>query len=83
MNRTYSNNTFSPTARGTIGRTVPAMSKGSTCPLRKATETQQVLAMAYVPSQPFESLYSAEEALRRGTLFAALDLPYCTGGVRR
>ncbi|MBR2013043.1 MAG: spore coat associated protein CotJA [Clostridia bacterium] len=36
----------------------------------------QVLAMAYVHSQPWAHLYSAEEALHRGTLFAQLDLPF-------
>ena len=40
-----------------------------------------VLAMAYVLSQPFEKLYSAEDAIKRGTLFMALDLPY--GGKRQ
>ena len=39
-----------------------------------------VLAMAYVLSQPFEKLYNPEEAIKRGTLFMALDLPY--GGKR-
>lgn len=35
-----------------------------------------VLAMAYVLSQPFEKLYSAGDALKNGTLFMGLDLPY-------
>ncbi len=35
------------------------------------------LAIATVPMQRFEQLYSVPEALRRGTLFAALDLPFC------
>jgi len=39
-----------------------------------------VLAMAYVLSQPFEKLYSPEEAWNRGTIFKGLDLPY--GGRR-
>lgn len=42
----------------------------------------EVLAMAYVPRQLFTNLYSPSEALRAGTLFADLDLPYCTGGTR-
>ena len=41
-----------------------------------------VLAMAYVPSQPFENLYCAEKALARGTLFADLDKPYEGGCCR-
>ncbi len=36
----------------------------------------QVLAMAYVLSQPWASLYPADEALHRGTLFRQLDLPF-------
>ena len=41
---------------------------------------QQVsLAMLYVPYQRFDKLYSEEEALERGTLFRALDLPFLGG----
>lgn len=36
-----------------------------------------VLAMAYVESQDFDEIYSPSVALKRGTLFAALDKPYC------
>lgn len=38
------------------------------------------LAMAYVPRQEFGGLYPPEKAWQRGTLFAALDLPYSIGG---
>ena len=34
------------------------------------------LAIATVPVQRFEQLYPVSEALCRGTLFAALDLPF-------
>ena len=34
------------------------------------------LAMAYVPMQQWRKLYSPEEALRRGTMFEELDLPF-------
>lgn len=37
------------------------------------------LAMAYVPYQPFENFFDNETALRRGTLFKALDLPFYGG----
>ena len=40
-----------------------------------------VLAMAYVPTQQWQDLYEAEEALHRGTLFRQLDLPF-EGGAR-
>lgn len=41
--------------------------------------SQVSLAMLYVPSQRWEKLYSEEEALARGTLFRALDLPFLGG----
>ncbi len=34
------------------------------------------LAMAYVPYQEFEDLFSDEDALYRGTLYKRLDLPF-------
>lgn len=37
---------------------------------------EMVLAMAYVLSQTFEKLYAPADALKRGTLFMKLDLPY-------
>ncbi|MDD6313375.1 MAG: spore coat associated protein CotJA [Firmicutes bacterium] len=41
------------------------------------------LAMAYVKNQKYECLYSPAEALCRGTLFSALDLPLCENGGTR
>ena len=35
-----------------------------------------VLAMAYVLSPPFEKLYAPAEAIKNGTLFMKLNLPY-------
>jgi len=41
---------------------------------------QQIsLAMLYVPYQRWDKLYSEQEALERGTLFRALDLPVLGG----
>lgn len=37
-------------------------------------------AMAYVPMQPWGKLYDFEQALKRGTLFPNLDLPFRGGG---
>ena len=34
------------------------------------------LAMAYIPMQKFENLYSSDEALCAGTLFKDLDKPF-------
>ncbi len=39
-----------------------------------------VLAMAYVLSQPLDSVYEPENALMRGTLFPDLDKPLMVGG---
>ena len=36
--------------------------------------------MAYVPWQNWGDLYSEPQALSRGTLFAALDKPFCGKG---
>lgn len=44
------------------------------------------LAMAYVPMQKWDKLYSAEEGFCRGTLFCELDFPFIgcrTGGYGR
>lgn len=41
-----------------------------------------VLAMAYVPVQQWQELYEPEDALRHGTLFRQLDLPF-EGGARK
>ena len=40
------------------------------------------LAMAYGPVQTWGETYSPEQALCRGTLFPALDLPFMRGGCR-
>lgn len=37
------------------------------------------LATVYAPYQSFADLYDIETALRRGTAFAALDLPFAPG----
>ena len=38
------------------------------------------LAMSYVPPQSWGEVYTYDEALNRGTLFAALDLHFKCGG---
>jgi len=40
------------------------------------------LAMAYVPFQMWEELFCPEEALRRGTAFPSLEMPFCPKGGR-
>ncbi len=39
------------------------------------------LAMSYVPFQKWQNIYPLEKALKRGTLFADLDLPF-KGGMK-
>ena len=41
-----------------------------------ASPCNLALAMAYVPKQKFENLYTPAEGWRRGTLWADLDKPY-------
>ncbi|WP_037372642.1 spore coat associated protein CotJA [Anaerovorax odorimutans] len=40
------------------------------------------IAMAYVPWQTWNTVYSPELALSQGTLFPELDLPFLGGGNR-
>ena len=40
------------------------------------------LAMVYSPEQGFENLYEPEEGLSRGTVFAALEMPFEGDGRR-
>ncbi len=37
------------------------------------------IAMGYVPIQNWQQPYAIEQALTRGTIFAALDLPFMMG----
>lgn len=60
------------------------------CEMLPATEGAQpiknaVLAMAYVPIQELNTVYTEEDALCQGTLFPDLDKPFHKGfgGVRR
>jgi len=46
------------------------------CGNQNDKDSEQVLAMAYVPWQQWEDLYDEDTALQRGTLFAQLDKPF-------
>lgn len=47
---------------------------------RKASNSRKmVLAMAYVPDQPWETPYDVNEGLDRGTIFPSLDKPFLGG----
>lgn len=56
-------------------------SQGSPIPRSCDFETWP-LAMAYVPMQPWEQPYDPASALKAGTLFPRLDLPFNGGGAR-
>ena len=58
----------------------PPVSPGDNC---LCTDQPISLAMAYVKDQPFTELYSPSDALKAGTLFHALNKPYCFGGRRK
>ena len=40
------------------------------------------LGMAYVPMQKFENLYDTDMAFKAGTIFKALDKPFCGRCIR-
>lgn len=42
-----------------------------------------VVAMAYVPFQELDKIYSAEQGLNQGTMFPVLDKPFLCGGMRK
>ena len=48
----------------------------ATCLTCQNEEKMPSLAMVYAPKQIFKDLYEPNEALERGTLFRALDLPF-------
>lgn len=53
--------------------------QGDCCPINKCDFScvdNFPLAMAYIPMQRFENMYSLDEALCAGTLFKELDKPF-------
>lgn len=40
------------------------------------------IGMTYVPMQPWEAPYTPDEALRAGTIFSCLFLPFIGGGCK-
>ena len=46
-------------------------------------ENKCSLAMAYVPWQKWETMYNEEEALKQGTAFPSLNLPFCRSGMKK
>ena len=50
--------------------------------LASACDGHPALSMVYSPYQHYDMLYSANEALARGTLFKELDKPWIAGGMK-
>lgn len=60
--------------------------QNDSCPINKCDFScidDFPLAMAYIPMQKFENLYSMDEALFAGTLFKDLDKPFLGGKAER
>ena len=62
-----------PFGNGTGGESVPGTCGGT------GVLTGYPLSMVYAPDQEWTGLYDDEEALSMGTLFQALNLPFCPG----
>lgn len=46
------------------------------CTCKKTAAEATSLAIASVPMQPWETPYNQETALKQGTIFPALDMPF-------
>jgi hypothetical protein len=53
------------------------------CPKHKWGLTDYPLASVYAPIQEFEQLYDLDTALKRGTVFEKLDLPFMGESVHK
>lgn len=49
---------------------------GGDCTTGRDPLAGRPLAMVYAPEQAFDGLYEPEEGLARGTVFAALEMPF-------
>ncbi len=89
----YRNNTNDYMRRGNCGRSgrnhcgnvptpmpYPSYSETSPCCDRDDALEGMALAMAYVPWQNWKCIYDVEKAFCRGTIFEALDKPFCGMG---
>lgn len=56
----------------------PAQNNNS--PMTSRFPASTPLAMAYVPFQQMSEVYDEDNALKKGTLFPELDLPFSKGG---
>lgn len=49
-------------------------------PLPEEMPEEMPVAMAYVPYQQWDTVYTAEEGFPKGTIFPQLYKPFCPGG---
>ena len=84
MNYTNVKGDFKLTCNNTSDRDVFILNDSSCRKSDGSCECREILrvGMAYVPMQPWETPYTPDRGLRRGTIFPCLDLPF-KGGVRR
>ena len=73
---------LSPADRAACGEAVPTAATPRTEKMAPGGSgcAMPSLAMVYAKLHPFSGMYSPEEALSRGTLFQALDMPLMVGG---
>ena len=59
---------------------IPSCVDGNFCVSEPDQLNGGILTMAFVDSQPLESVYSFEQSLKSGTLFPNLNKPFLHGG---
>lgn len=62
--------------------TVPSCIDGNYCVSEPRQINGGILTMAFVDSQPLESVYEPEQALKCGTLFPNINKPFLCGGMK-
>ncbi|MBQ6825697.1 MAG: spore coat associated protein CotJA [Clostridia bacterium] len=60
---------------------VPSCIDGDFCVSEPRQLNGGILTMAFVDSQPLESVYNSEQALKCGTLFPNINKPFLCGGM--
>ena len=60
----------------------PQCVENNICNAEPQTDVSKILTMAFVNMQPIDSVYSVEDALKRGTLFTNIDKPLGEGRMR-
>ena len=66
-----------PLEEQTMGKPMRTTERSTFIPNDSIDPNLLALAMGFVPRQVWESPYDSETALSRGTIFPALDKPFC------